>query len=135
MADEFGVIVEDAATNSDLVRGLLSPQGLDVRTGNSAEEALRVFEELKPRLVLTDIGMSGADGFELIKRLKSDPAKRDITVLALGDFAGNDGAQKALSAGFDGSVAKPIDPSTFLALIQKYLAQPPESLTGPAASA
>jgi len=123
MANNSILIVDDTPVNLKLVRVLLSRQGFDVRTANTAEEALEVAQSFHPNLVLADIQLPGMDGLEMTRRLKSDPATRQTIVLALTAFAMKGDEQKAFAAGCDGYITKPIDTRTFPALIRKYLSR------------
>ena len=64
------------------MRAVLAPDGYDIRTAGDGPEVDRVLAEFRPRLILMDVQLPGADGFELTRRLKSDPATRDIIVVA-----------------------------------------------------
>jgi two-component system cell cycle response regulator DivK len=123
MSNDSVLIVEDTPVNLKLVEVLLSRNGFDVRTAKTAEDALEVLKQFTPRLVLTDIALPGMDGVELIRRLKSDPTKRDTVVLALTAFAMKGDEEKAFQAGCDGYITKPIDTRTFPALIRQYLSR------------
>src|SRR5579863_647510 len=127
MSNESVLIVEDTPVNLKLVRVLLSRYGFDVRTATTAEEALEVLQQFHPRLVLTDIQLPGMDGLELTRRLKSDPAMRDTMVVALTAFAMKTDQEKAVGAGCDGYITKPIDTRTFPLQILKYLGRDPEA--------
>lgn len=130
MSNNSVLIVDDTPVNLKLVRVLLSRQGFDVRTANTAEEALDVAKSFRPRLVLADIQLPGMDGLEMTRRLKSDPATQNTIVLALTAFAMKGDEQKAFAAGCDGYITKPIDTRTFPALIRKYLARTSENSSG-----
>src|SRR5260221_9555716 len=121
MANNSVLIVDDTPVNLKLVRVLLSRQGFDVRTANTAEEALEVVQSFQPRLVLADIQLPGMDGLEMTRRLKSDPATSGVIVLALTAFAMKGDEQKAFDAGCDGYITKPIDTRTFPLLIREYM--------------
>src|ERR1051325_11009333 len=121
MSNDSVLVVDDAAVNLKLVRILLSRQGFDVRTADNAEEALEMVRDFRPRLVLADIQLPGMSGLELTRRLKSDPVTRDIIVLALTAFAMKGDEQRAIDAGCDGYITKPIDTRTFPALIRRFL--------------
>jgi len=116
------LIVDDTPVNLKLVRVLLSRQGFDVRTANTAEEALELAQTFRPALVLADIQLPGMDGLEMTRRLKAAPETRDTVVLALTAFAMKGDEEKAFEAGCDGYITKPIDTRTFPDLIRKYLA-------------
>ena len=123
MSREPVLVVEDTPVSSKVLKVLLSRHGYDVQTASSAEEALQVLETFRPRIILTDIQLPGMDGLDLVRRLKSNPVTRDTVVLAVTAFAMKSDEQKALEAGCDGYITKPIDAHTFPKLIQQYLKQ------------
>jgi CheY-like chemotaxis protein len=122
MAGEALLIVDDNATNLKLARVLLTGEGYVVRTASDAEEALIVLDSFAPRLILMDLQLPGIDGLELTRRLKADPRRKHIVILALTAYAMKGDDEKAFAAGCDGYVTKPIDPETLPALIAKHLA-------------
>jgi two-component system, cell cycle response regulator DivK len=124
MAGEPILIVDDNATNLKLARVLLTGEGYEVRTAVDAEEALLLLQTFRPRLILMDLQMPGMDGFDLTRRLKADPSLRGILVLALTAYAMKGDEEKAMAAGCDGYVSKPIDTRALPALIARHLAGP-----------
>jgi len=86
---------------------------------------LNVLKEFYPRLILMDVQLPGIDGLELTRRLKSDPATRDITILGLTAYAMKGDKERIIAAGCDGYVPKPIDTRTLPELVAGYL-QPME---------
>jgi two-component system, cell cycle response regulator DivK len=121
MAGENILIVDDNAVNLKLARVLLSKEGYEVRTAGNAEEALKVLEDFKPRLILMDLQLPGMDGLTLTRRLKQAPESRDILVVALTAYAMKGDEEKARAAGCDGYIAKPIDTQGFPGLIEGHL--------------
>ncbi len=121
MPNESILVVEDTPVNMKVVRVLLSRHGFDVHTAGTAEEALEVLERFRPELILTDLQLPGMSGLDLTRKLKSDPATRDIIVLALTAFAMKKDEQRAYDAGCDGYITKPIDTRTLPGVIQNYL--------------
>ena len=115
------LIVDDNPVNLKLVRILLVGEGYDVRTAADAEEALQVLKESTPRLILMDVQLPGIDGLELTRRLKTDPATRDIKILGLTAYAMKGDEEKILAAGCDGYIAKPIDTRALPKVIGHYL--------------
>jgi two-component system cell cycle response regulator len=115
------LIVDDNATNLKLARVILSGEGYDVRTANDAEEALRVLEAFSPRLILMDIQLPGIDGLELTRRLKRDARSSNIVIVALSAYAMKGDEEKALAAGCDGYITKPIEPDTLLDQVRAAL--------------
>jgi CheY-like chemotaxis protein len=121
MAKESILIVDDNPVNLKLVRILLASEGYEVRTAADAEEAMLVLKESIPRLILMDVQLPGIDGLELTRRLKTDPATRDIKILGLTAYAMKGDEEKILAAGCDGYISKPIDTRTLPGVIEFYL--------------
>jgi len=124
MAGESILIVDDNVVNLKLARVLLSSQGYDVRTATDAEETLAILRNFTPRLILMDIQLPGMDGLELTRRLKADPKMHGVIILALTAYAMKGDEEKALAAGCDGYVAKPIDTRRFPELVAELLERP-----------
>ena len=124
------LVVDDNPTNLKLARVVLSAEGLEVRTAASAEDALNVLEAFTPRLILMDVQLPGLDGLELTRQLKADPQRRDIVVLALTAYAMKGDMEKALAAGCDGYMSKPIDPATLCDVVERYLQSETEKKDG-----
>jgi CheY-like chemotaxis protein len=122
MPGELILIVDDNPGNMKLVSYLLEKRGYDVLTATGADEAIQLLETRHPRLILMDLQMPGIDGFELTRRFKADPKTRDIVIVAVTAYAMKGDEQKALEAGCDGYVTKPIDTRTLPALIAAHLA-------------
>jgi CheY-like chemotaxis protein len=121
MAGEIVLVVDDNPINLKLARVALAVEGYDVRTAEDAEEALTMLEQVRPDLILMDLQMPTMDGLELTTHLKLDPATRDILILAVTAFAMKGDYEKALDAGCDGYMTKPIDTRTLGATVGQYL--------------
>ena len=122
MPSEPVLVVDDNAQNLKLVRVLLLSEGYDVRTAVDAEEALRVLETFTPALILMDLQLPGMDGLELTRQLKADPERHGIAIVALTAYAMKGDDLKALTAGCDGYIAKPIDTRSLPDIVAAYLA-------------
>ncbi len=127
MPGEPILIIDDTPVNLKLTRILLVNEGYKVLTAASAEEALEVLKSFRPHLVLADIQLPGIDGFELTRRLKHDQSTRDILVVALTAFAMKGDEQKAIDAGCDGYITKPIDTRTLGSRIREILSRRQET--------
>src|SRR5437763_8274052 len=121
MAGEPILIVDDTPVNLKLTRILLWKEGYKVITAASAEEALDLLRSHHPQLILADIQLPGIDGLEMTRRIKQDPATRDIKVIALTAFAMKGDEQKAMEAGCDGYITKPIDTRSLGERIREHL--------------
>ena len=123
MAGEPILIVDDNAVNLKLARILLVTEGYDVRTATDAEEALAVLSQFRARLILMDLQLPGMDGLELTRRLKAQPATKDTIILAVTAYASVEHRIRALGAGFEAYVAKPVEPSELLAVVGSLAAR------------
>ena len=122
MAGEPILIVDDNPANLKLIGVLLRAEGYEVRGAADAEEAIETLAGFRPRLILMDLQLPGMDGLTLTRRLKADPGTHDITIVALTAFAMKGDEQKALDAGCDGYITKPIDTRRLPAEIARLLA-------------
>jgi CheY-like chemotaxis protein len=122
MAAEPILVVDDNPQNLKLARVVLAGEGYEVRTATNAEEALRVLDGFRPKLILMDVQLPGMDGLELTRRLKADPARRGIVILAFTAYAMKGDDAKTLEAGCDGYVSKPVDTDALPRIIARHLA-------------
>src|SRR5436853_4093919 len=134
MAGEPILIVDDTPVNLKLTRILLVNEGYSVSTAGSAEEALELLRTYHPQLILADIQLPGIDGLEMTRRVKLNKATRDIIVVALTASAMKGDEQKAIEAGCDGYITKPIDTRTLGSRIREYLERRPAAPAGDAAA-
>lgn len=132
MSGERVLIVDDNLTNLKLVAYLVKSKGYDVATAVDAESALEEIRANAPRLILMDLQLPGIDGIELTRRLKSDPTTRDIKIIAVTAYAMKGDQERALAAGCDDYVPKPIDTRALPETIAKHLAGPPPRPAGAA---
>src|SRR6185503_21246347 len=97
---------------------LLTAHGATVLTAASAAEALVLVREQKPDLLISDIGLPEMDGYELIQQVRREPwPGRDIPAIALTAYARSEDRTRALRAGYQAHIAKPVEPSELLAMI------------------
>ncbi|HEX4514962.1 MAG TPA: response regulator [Polyangiaceae bacterium] len=115
------LIVDDNPSNTKLMSFLLDRRGYDVRTAANADEALGTLTDFFPRLILMDLQMPGVDGFELTRRLKADERYRDVVIIAVTAYAMKGDERRALEAGCDGYITKPVDTRAFPALVEGWL--------------
>jgi CheY-like chemotaxis protein len=122
MAKAHILVVDDNLTNLKLATDLLIWAGYEVAQAADAERALEAIGRQRPALILMDVGLPGMDGLTLTRQLKSDPATRGIWIVALTAFAMKGDERKALDAGCDGYIAKPINTREFAGRIAGFLA-------------
>ena len=123
MAGERVLIVDDNPTNLKLVAYLVRAHAYDVHTATDAEAALEGIRLHRPRLILMDLQLPGVDGLELTRKLKTDPATRDIVIVAVTADAMKGDQERAMAAGCDDYVTKPIDTRTLPQLIARHLGE------------
>ncbi|MFO1268200.1 MAG: response regulator [Rubrivivax sp.] len=128
------LVIEDNPVNLELMQSLLEAWQYDVLTATAGAEGLAVAAAKRPDLVICDIQMPGIDGYEVARRLRADPALGRIPLVAVTAYAMVGDHEKALAAGFDRHVAKPIDPATFIAAIEPLLAGEPAGAPRPHAA-
>jgi signal transduction histidine kinase/CheY-like chemotaxis protein len=115
------LVVEDNPANLKLARDVLRSRGYRVLEATSGEEALDTVKFIRPDLILMDIQLPGMDGLTATRRLKGDPATRDIPTVALTAHAMKRDEERVREAGCVGYIAKPIDTASFPLRIAEYL--------------
>ena len=113
------LVVDDEADARDLIKRVLEDCASTVLTAASADEAIAILQSRMPDVLVSDIGMPGADGYELLRRVRALGATRGgrIPAIALTAFARSEDRTRALRAGFLVHVAKPVDPSELVATV------------------
>jgi PAS domain S-box-containing protein len=113
------VAVDDDHDALTLLRVVLETAGAEVTTVSSPFDAVKRITEVKPHVVVLDLGMPRMDGFEVIARIRAsdDPAVRDVPAAALTAFARSEDRTKALRSGFEMHLSKPVDPGELVASV------------------
>ena len=100
--------VDDIPLNLLLVQKMLSRFKFEIRTAENGQKALDAVSERKPDLILLDLMMPGIDGFEVIRRLRADPATADIRIVILSALNSNEDVVKGFDLGANDFIMKPI---------------------------
>lgn len=103
------LVVDDNATSRELLRHVFKPAFGDVLEASRGEEALEKIARERPDLVLLDLEMPGLDGYAVLRRVRQDTRLAALRVVAVTARAMQGDREKALAAGFDGYITKPID--------------------------
>ena len=115
------LVVEDSPDNMNLFRTILALKGHEVTGLAGGDDLLETIERSDPELVLMDIQLPGKDGFALLDEIRRSPHAK-LRVLALTAHAMSGDRERALQAGFDGYITKPIDIRAFPELVRRALA-------------
>ncbi|MBC8071674.1 MAG: response regulator [Deltaproteobacteria bacterium] len=113
------LVVDDEEDAREVLRTMLEGCGAIVRVAGSVSAALRCFEDDPPRVLLTDIGMPGDDGYALIRSIRALPpeAGGDTPAVALTAYARSEDRTRCMLAGFSNHVPKPVEPRELLAVV------------------
>jgi CheY-like chemotaxis protein len=111
------LVVEDDADARDLVQAVLGQYGAEVESVASADEALEMIARRPPDVLVSDIGLPTADGYDLIRRVRALPQGSRLPALALTAYAGIADHRRALEAGFQRHVPKPVEPGELASIV------------------
>ncbi|MCA1992827.1 MAG: response regulator, partial [Coleofasciculus sp. S288] len=117
------LVVDDEADMREFLAFTLEGYGAEVIVVSSAAEALEALCEVKPDVLLSDVGMPEVDGYMLIRQIRAMPPERggQIRAIALTAYAGETDQTQALSAGFQKHVAKPVEPAELAAVVASLI--------------
>jgi len=121
MSNRHVLVVDDNPTNLKLVSDLLDWFGYRVSTAMDAGQALEAIRRKAPDLILMDIGLPDIDGLTLARLLKTDEKTKQIRIVAVTACAMKGDEQKALEAGCDAYIAKPINTRTLRSQLAQCL--------------
>src|SRR5262249_35761095 len=115
------LVVEDNERNLELLRDVLEYAGYDVRVARTGEDGVTLAVKEPPDLVLMDLQLPGIDGMEALRQLRASPRTAGIPVVAVTAQAMKQERERALEAGFDGYVEKPISVRAFPEQVRGFL--------------
>lgn len=108
------LIVEDEADSLELMQMILKHEGIASTGVNTAEEALSTLPGIQPTVIIIDLALPSMDGWVFLQRLKEDPSLSSVPKVAITAFHTPILASKAIAAGFDAFLPKPIDATSFV---------------------
>ena len=125
LSDVRILVVDDEVDSREIVARMLAAHGAHVTTAGSAPEALILLAEQRFQLLISDIGMPGMDGFELIQRVRALPGSSgsSIPAVAVTAFAQAKDERRALRCGFNHFTSKPVEPAKLVTLVAACLAR------------
>jgi two-component system cell cycle response regulator DivK len=115
------LIMEDDDDTQGMVRFLLEYKGYDVLLAKDGRHGLEIARQEKPDLILLDLAMPEMDGWSVAHKLKEDPGTKTIPVIAVTAYTMSSDRRKALNAGCDGFIGKPMNVPEFIAEVEKFL--------------
>lgn len=121
------LVVEDSVVNMELVTDLLEISGYEVLQAGAAQEGIDLAVRFHPDLILMDVQLPGMDGLSAIRILKADSRTAHIPAVALTAHAMVGDKERALDAGCDGYITKPIDTRSFPKQVASFISQELES--------
>ncbi len=116
------LVVDDNVDAGDLLHLALSDQGYECAVASDPFDALALATRDVPDVAVIDIGMPGMDGYELARRMRSDPALAGVRLIALTGFGQPSDRARSEAAGFAVHLVTPIDLATMLAAVERVLA-------------
>lgn len=122
--DKTILYIEDNFHNRRIVRKILDSRGYNILEAEDGINGLAMVRQLKPPLVLLDIGLPGMDGLEVVGHIKADPQLRHIPVIALSASAMRGDRERFLAAGCDDYLSKPIHVLELIKMVEHYYPTP-----------
>lgn len=112
------LVIEDNEQNLYLVRFILEKAGYSVLSATDSQEGIDLAGASKPDIILLDIQLPTMDGYAVARRIRAMPDMGNVAIVAVTSYAMPGDREKALAAGCDGYIEKPIDPETFLSTVE-----------------
>ena len=103
------LVVDDSVDTADSLAMLLALDGYEVRTAHDGIEALAAARDFRPEVVLMDIGLPGADGYQVAEGIRADQALHDVLLIAMTGYGQQEARSRSRAAGFDHHLVKPVD--------------------------
>ncbi len=113
------LVVDDNTDAAETLATLLSMDGHDVKTAASGPAALEIIEEFHPDIAFLDIGLPGMSGYELARRIRTEPRLSGITLIAVTGWGQDEDRRQSKEAGMDHHLTKPVDPREVQAFVAR----------------
>lgn len=114
LASAIVMVIDDDPLSLQVARIILEHHSATVHTACNGEEGLALTKQIRPHFVISDLSMPVMDGWTFVRQMKMDDAMTTIPVIALTAHAMTNDRERALAAGFDGYLTKPLTPATFI---------------------
>lgn len=120
------LLIEDNEQNRYLATFLLEKSGYSVTSAEDGILGIEMAGRMRPELILLDIQLPSMDGYAVARALRSNPDLSSIPIVAVTSYAMMGDREKTIEAGCNGYIEKPINPETFVAEIEQYMAEAAE---------
>jgi PAS domain S-box-containing protein len=117
------VVADDSPESREFIRDTLAAHNFEITEAVDGKDALARIQEVHPDIVFMDIQMPQMDGYAALRQIRQDPQFAKLPVIALTAFAMHGDRDKALAAGFDAYISKPVDPRSLRAQVERLLEQ------------
>ena len=117
------LVIEDNEQNLYLVKFILEKHGFEVSTARDGKQGIEMAYRVKPDLILLDIQLPVMDGYAVASELRKDQDFDSTPIVAVTSFAMMGDREKAIDAGCNGYIEKPINTETFMAQVEQYLSE------------
>ena len=111
------MVVEDNADSREMLCQLLALVGCESHAADTGLRGLELIDEVRPDVAIIDVGLPGMDGFELARQVRANPKHAHMYLVALTGYGQASDRARALRAGFDEHIVKPIGPDTLVRLL------------------
>ena len=115
------LVVEDQEDDRQIIRDMLAGTDYEITEAEDGEQALAAVVKERPDLIVMEIQLPSMDGYEAMRRIRTDPALSSIPIIAVSSYAPNEEQQKARAAGCNDFVPKPYSPHQLLTKIRNCL--------------
>jgi CheY-like chemotaxis protein len=118
--DQRVVVIDDNADAATTLSMLVEELGGSTRTANDAVSGLLAVREFQPDVVFLDVGMPGMNGYEACRRIRHSASEQPMLIVAVTGWGQNEDKKRALDAGFDCHLTKPVDPAALTELLVRW---------------
>lgn len=125
------LVIEDNEQNLYLVRFILERSGYEVFAAPDGQSGIEMAASLRPDVILLDIQLPVMDGYAVARSLRKNPDLAETPIVAVTSYAMPGDQEKAMEAGCNGYIEKPIDPDTFVEKVERHLSTRDQRREGP----
>ena len=118
MTNKRILLADDNRDAAESLAIILRLEGHEVELAHDGAAALRAFEQHRPDVALLDIGMPGANGYEVARRIRATPQGEAVLLIAITGWAQDSDRAQSRDAGFDHHLTKPVEPEALIGLLE-----------------